>query len=137
MKRQMTMFDDYSAGGDLLQVAPGKYVMKGGKPPEQVIADVFRHADGTLGVRPMPGGRYVRVTKRSARSLGFPSIQTLRRLGTAGFVEVSKPAPGVLLVNLDSWLAHLRDTQEDPDFWDAGGENWKTYMFKNGMRTDK
>ena len=120
---------------DLVQVAPGKYVARDGTPPEQVIAETFFNADGTLGIRPLKGARNMRLTRHSIRALGFDKrLTTLVRLARAGFIEVSHPSPGIRLLNVDSWFDHLRRTQEDPDFWDEDGENWRNYMMRNGLR---
>ena len=135
MAVQMTMFDDHTEG-DLIQVSPGKFVSPNGKPPEQILAEVFHNGDGTLGIRPLPNGRYIRLSRRTVKLLGISRPTTIQRLGIAGFVEVARPSPGVYLLNLDSWLSHLQRTQDDPDFWDEGGENWNTYMFKNGFRAE-
>jgi len=129
------MFNDHTEG-DLVQVSPGKFVSRKGNPPEQILAEVFHHADGTLGIRPLPGGRFIRLSRSMVRLLGMRRPETILRLGIAGFVEVARPSPGVTLLNLDSWLSHLRQTQDDPDFWEEGGENWRTYMMKNGFRTE-
>jgi len=131
----MTMFNDHTEG-DLIQVSPGKFVSPNGKPPEQILAEVFHHADGTLGIRPLPEGRYIRLSSRTVKLLGFNRITTIQRLGVAGFVEIANPSPNVYLLNLDSWFSHLRKTQDDPDFWEEGGDNWKTYMFKSGFRME-
>lgn len=44
------------------------------------------------------------------------SYDTIRRLIIAEFVEGSQPSPGVILVSINSLIAHLRKTKE-PDFW--------------------
>jgi len=128
---QTDMFEEPNEG-DLVQVSPGRFIAKGGKPPEQIIAEVFHHSDSTFGIRPMNGGRYVRLSKRTVKMFGVRRPTTIVRLGIAGFVNVTRPAPGVYLLDVDSWCEHLRNTQENPDFWDKDGENFKTYMFKNG-----
>jgi len=95
----------------------------------------FFNADGTLGIRPLKGARNMRLTRHSIRALGFDKrLTTLVRLARAGFIEVSHPSPGIRLLNVDSWFEHLRRTQEDPDFWDEDGENWRNYMMRNGLR---
>ena len=132
---QTDMFED-PREGDLVQVSPGRFIAKGGKPPEQIVAEVFHHADGTFGIRPVKGGRHVRMSDRTARLLGLNRRETLVRLGIAGFIEVSHPSPGVVMLNLDSWFEHLAKTQEDPDFWEEGGENWRAYMLRNGLRLE-
>jgi len=97
-------------------------------------------ADGrvlnTLGIRPLAGGRYIRLSHRTVKILGFNRTTTILRLGFAGFVEVAHPSPEVYLLNLDSWYSHLQKTQDNPDFWEEGGDNWRTYMFKSGFRTE-
>jgi len=120
-------------GADLVQVSPGRYSYAGGAAPEQVVAETYRHADGTLGIRPMAGCRNVRLSRGATPGILGVSSDTVVRLGMAGFVDVYHVSPGVFLLDLDSWFGHLRKVQEDPDFWDREGGNYRTYMLKTGM----
>lgn len=122
-------------GGKLIQVAPGKWAMRGGPDPEYVLAEVFRHADGTLGLRPADEGRCARLTGDLGQMLGFPGqLHTVRRLARAGFVRMPQPSPCVYMLDLDSWFQHLHETEDDPDFWDPDGPNLRKYLMANGLR---
>lgn len=121
--------------GELVQVAPGKWAMKGGPDPEHILAEVFRHPDGTLGFRPAGYGRLAKLTADLGTLLGFEGqLHTVRRLARAGFIRFFQPSPCVYLLDLDSWFAHLDATEEDPDFWDPEGPNLKRYLMANGLR---
>lgn len=124
--------------GALVQVAPGKWAAKGGPDPEIILAEVFRHPDGTLGFRPSGEGRWVKLTPRVGELLGFEGqLHTVRRLARAGFVRLAHPSPDVYQLNLDSWFDHLRNTEEDPDFWDPDGDHLRTYLMANGLRAER
>lgn len=124
--------------GKLVQVAPGKWASKGGPDPEYVLAEVFRHADGTLGLRPADEGRCARLTADLGHMLGFPGqLHTVRRLARAGFIRMPQPSPGCYLLDLDSWYRHLRETEEDTDFWDPDGPNLRRYLMANGLRCER
>lgn len=126
---------DPMPAGQLVQVAPGKWAMKGGPDPEYILAEVFRHADGTLGLRPADEGRCARLTSELGQMLGFPGqLHTVRRLARAGFVRMPQPSPCVYMLDLDSWYRHLHETEDDPDFWEAGGQNLRRYLMANGLR---
>lgn len=121
--------------GTLVQVAPGKWAMRGGPDPEYILAEVFRHPDGTLGFRPSGEGRFVKLTPHVGELLGFAGqLHTIRRLARAGFIRMPQPSPCVYMLELDSWFEHMRTTEDDPDFWDPEGENLKKYLMANGLR---
>lgn len=123
--------------GTLVQVAPGKWSMRGAPDPEHIIAEVFRHGDGTLGFRPAGYGRMAKLCSLTGALIGFPGqLETIRRLGRAAFIRLYHPSPSVYLLDLDSWFAHLDLTQDDPDFWDPEGPNLKTYLMANGLRCE-
>ena len=126
---------DNMPAGKLVQVAPGKWAMKNGPDPEYILAEVFRHPDGTLGLRPADEGRCVRLTWQVGEMLGFPGqLHTVRRLARAGFVRMPQPSPGVHLLDLDSWYKHLHETEAEPEFWDPEGDNLRRYLMANGLR---
>lgn len=125
-------------GGKLVQVAPGRWAMRGGPDPEYILAEVFRHADGTLGFRPSGEGRYVKLSARLGEMLGFPGqLHTIRRLARAGFIRMPQPSPSVYLLDLDSWFAHMAATEDDPEFWAPEGKNLRRYRMANGLRCDR
>lgn len=124
--------------GELVQVAPGRWAMKGGPDPEHILAEVFRHPDGTLGFRPAGYGRLAKLTAEVGALLGFEGqLHTVRRLARAGFIRFYQPSPCVYLLDLDSWFAHLDATEEDPDFWDPEGPNLRRYLMANGLRAER
>lgn len=81
-----------------------------------------------------PGPRFARIDDRLAKALGV-SRRTVMRLAAAGFVETRQPTPGVHLLDLDSWQRHLdaTDPADNPDYWAAGSDNLKRYLFANGL----
>lgn len=123
--------------GKLVQVAPNKWAMRGGPDPEYIIAEVFRHPDGTLGFRPSGDGRCVKLSPRIGELLGFSGqLHTIRRLARAGFIRLPQPSPCVYLLDLDSWFRHVENTESDPDFWDSDGPNLRRYLMANGLRCE-
>ena len=80
------------------------------------------------------GPRFAKLDARLAKTLGV-STDTIRRLANAGFVEIRQPSPNLYLLDLDSWQHHLDETDpaDNPDFWAAGSENLKRYLFANGL----
>lgn len=123
------------AAGRLVQVAPGRWAARGGPDPEYILAEVFRHADGTLGFRPSGEGRFVKLTPRVGELLGFSGqLNTIRRLARAGFIRMPQPSPCVYMLELDSWFEHMRATEEDPDFWAPEGKHMRQYLMANGLR---
>lgn len=54
--------------------------------------------------------------------------ETVRRLGRAGELEVLPLSPSVLLLNVDSWMQHLRRVAE------AGDEYWTAERKRNYVR---
>jgi hypothetical protein len=124
-----------STSGELVQVAPGRWACKGGPAPECVLAEVVRHADGTLGLRPGGYGRLAKFDADLGRLIGFEGqLHTVRRLARAGFITLYRPSPCVTFLDLDSWARHMEETEADPDFWDAEGPNLKRYLMANGLR---
>lgn len=122
--------------GKLVEVAPGRYACRDGATPEYVMAEVFRRADGSLGLRlGVDCGRFVKLTATVGELLGFAGqLHTIRRLGVAGFVRIVQPSPSVYLLDLDSWYAHIERTADDPDFWARDEQNYRHYLMANGLR---
>lgn len=126
---------DQKLTSKMVQVAPGRWTAGGGEDPEHILAEVFRHPDGTLGFRPSGYGRLVKLDGITGQLLGFAGqLATVRRLARAGFIRFYQPSPGVHLLDLDSWFAHLDATEDDPDFWDPEGPNLRRYLLANGLR---
>ena len=132
---------------DMVRVAPGRHswVPKRAAtpPPEYVVCRWSKQADGTWAPVPV-AGRYVRLDSSTATLLGFPAragsdarercrYDTILRLGRAGFVDLVRVAPNTILLDLDSWYRHLADCMDDPDRWEDGRDDRKTYLKANGL----
>ena len=132
---------------DMVRVAPGRHawVQKRAAtpPPEYVVCRWSKQADGTWAPVPV-AGRYVRLDSSTATLLGFPAragsdarercrYDTILRLGRAGFVDLVRVAPNTILLDLDSWYRHLADCMDDPDRWEDGRDDRKTYLKANGL----
>ena len=132
---------------DMVRVAPGRHawVPKSAAtpPPEYVVCRWSKQADGTWAPVPV-AGRYVRLDSSTATLLGFPGragsderercrYDTILRLGRAGFVDLVRVAPNTILLDLDSWYRHLADCMDDPDRWEDGRDDRKTYLKANGL----
>ena len=132
---------------DMVRVAPGRHawVPKSAAtpPPEYVMCRWSKQADGTYAPVPV-AGRDVRLDAKTAMLLGFPArtddngnercrYDTILRLGCAGFVDLVRVAPNTILLDLDSWYRHLADCMDDPERWEEGREDRKTYLMKNGL----
>lgn len=104
--------------GAWVQVAPGRWSLRRpGKLPGFVVCGVVPNGDGTVRFEPMPE-KMVKVTPEITRAMGLGvRSDTLHFLGRAGFVEMLFPSPRLALLNMDSWMNHLRRVAEDRDFW--------------------
>lgn len=114
---------------EMVEVAPGRWVPRERpEPPDVSLCRWREQAGGTYEPVPLTE-RLVRLDTKLAARLGFSGRQynTLRRLGAAGFFELIRVAPGVTLINLDSYFGHLRRCAEDPEFWDTDGANMREY----------
>lgn len=132
---------------DMVRVAPGRHAWVPKRaatpPPEYVVCRWSKQADGTWAPVPV-AGRYVRLDSSTATLLGFPAragadacercrYDTILRLGRAGFVDLVRVAPNTILLDLDSWYRHLADCMDDPDRWEDGRDDRKTYLKANGL----
>ena len=132
---------------DMVRVAPGRHAWVPKRaatpPPEYVVCRWSQQADGTWAPVPV-AGRYVRLDSSTATLLGFPAravadarercrYDTILRLGRAGFVDLVRVAPNTILLDLDSWYRHLADCMDDPDRWEDGRDDRKTYLKANGL----
>ena len=156
---QMELFEDLDARDlvppplsvepepDMVRVAPGRHAWVPKRaatpPPEYVVCRWSKQADGTWAPVPV-AGRYVRLDSSTATLLGFPAragsdarercrYDTILRLGRAGFVDLVRVAPNTILLDLDSWYRHLADCMDDPDRWEDGRDDRKTYLKANGL----
>jgi hypothetical protein len=128
---------------DMIRVAPEKYAWipaaHCGEIPEYCLAKWVKcPADSLWRLIPVSGS-WVRMTAKVAALLGWDGIgrkaryDTLKRLGNAGFIEFVHAAPGVHFLELRSWFRHLSDCQENPDMWEKGSDDLKTYQEANGL----
>lgn len=127
----------------MTQVAPGENVYTpepGQDAPEFVLAKFVR-IQNTNTYKLIPySQRMARVNEKLMSLLGFPSsqdrpvqYQTLRRLANAGFIEMIQISPGTWMLDVDSWFRHLRYCVQNPDCWEQGSEDRKTYLFRNNL----
>lgn len=104
------------------------------RTPEYVVCESVRHTDGTLSLRPSGIGALCKFSEPLLQKLGFDGrLETLRRLARAGFIKLYALSPSVNLVDMDSLWAHLQAVDEDPDFWDRDGDNFRRYCRVNGL----
>lgn len=107
-----------------VEVAPGKTVapLPAGVPPPRVaLVDWLPQGGGTYKPVARVHERFLKVSKANVKLLGMGvSVNTLHRLMRAGFVRGVQPSPGLWLMDLDSWYAHLRKVEEEPEFWEDG-----------------
>lgn len=109
----------------MVEVSPCRWIPRDGAAmPDVVLCRMVRGADGAYVPKPF-AEKLVKVDAGLLKMLGL-SYPTMRRLGFAGFIEVIKPSPSRMLINLDSYYNHLARVAEDPEFWDRP-ENLKAY----------
>jgi hypothetical protein len=93
----------------MVQVCPGLYVHR-----EEMSSALERK----LGR--MPKGSKVLLDDAGYAMLGLKPqcLKTLKRLAMCGHITLSAFGPKSYLLDVDSWVAHLKATSEDPWFWD-------------------
>lgn len=66
-----------------------------------------------------PEGKYVLLDAQGLRSLGLTPAQErmLLRLDRAEMIKIHQLTPRRRLLNLSTWQQHLRNVDEDPEFW--------------------
>lgn len=97
--------------------APTRLTVPGGKVPEYVVCKMEQIREGVYQAKPVTLDLWIKKRPGLCRRFGIElSDETLLRLGRAGFVKIHNPAPQVVLVNIQSLLAHLEATQS-PRFW--------------------
>ena len=130
-----------------MRVAPGRHAWvpkdAATPPDEYAVCRWSKQPDGTYAPVPV-AGRYARLDGKTCALLGFPPkaaadgkercrYDTLLRLARAGFIDIVRISPNTHLLDLDSWYRHLADCMDDPDRWEEGSEDWKTYVAANGL----
>lgn len=105
----------------LTQIEPGKWIAGDIHPddvPRYGIVRMMRQADGTYLPILRQHSQYVRMCAELPEQLGLKDlpVRTLYRIINAGFVEISRPAPNVILVDLVSLADHIHAAR-DPEFW--------------------
>lgn len=104
------------------------------KVAEYVLCRWSRQGDGRYAPVPV-GGTFAKLTPSLCEALGFAGgLDTIKRLAIAGFVDASQVSPGVTLLDLDSWARHLAECMDDPEKWQDGSEDLRTYLWRNGLR---
>lgn len=97
--------------------APTRLSVPVGKPPEYVLCRMVQMREGEFRLEPVTVDMWVKMKENFCRSLGIElSDATLKRLGRAGFVQMSFPGPQAILVNVQSLLEHLKNTAS-PRWW--------------------
>lgn len=98
-----------------------------------------RQEDGTYTPVPLPY-RWARLTAEVTAMMGFgvglngrARRDTILRLAAAGFLEVAQVSPGVWIINVDSWMAHLQACIDDPFRWEKGQPAREQYDIANCM----
>ena len=107
----------------LIEVAPGQWTAESIDPadvPRYGIVRMMRQPDGRYIPVLKHYGQFQRCTRELPEELGFRGLtyQTLYRLIAAGFVASSRPAPGVVLIDILSLAEHL-EAARDSEFWTA------------------
>jgi hypothetical protein len=66
-----------------------------------------------------PQDQYVLLDAHGLRRLGLSASQEklLLRLDYAGLIKLHQITPRRRLLNLSTWQQHLRNVDEDPDYW--------------------
>jgi len=125
----------------MVPAGPGRWKPRTGEDaPKVCVCRWVQCADGTFRPEPFPY-RWAQLTKELLEELGFaPGLSdearrdTMQRLAAAGFVRLARISPGVTLLDLDSWEAHLWRCLEDPFYWEPGGEAREKYAEANFTR---
>lgn len=126
---------------EMVRVAPGVHgwVPKDASRSvaEYILCRWSRQPNGTYAPVPV-GGTWAKLTPALCAALGFEGgLDTMKRLALAGFVDASQISPGVMLLDLDSWVRHLAECMDDPDRWADGTDDLKEYLYKNGLRHEE
>jgi hypothetical protein len=103
-----------------VEVVPGKTVADLPKAvmPRVGVADWLPAGDGTYRAVARIHEKFVRVTSRLIAQLGLGvSMQTLHRMGRAGFIDMPQVTPNTYLLSIESVYAHFRAVKDDPEFW--------------------
>jgi len=115
-------------------VAPGVFVPTHPEEelPDVVLCKVVDCGDGNYRLEPFRED-WIEMTTPKLKLLGLENKRhTLKRLGSAGFIELCKIAPGCYMLNLTSYYGHIRRVAEwkleDKDFWEAGRGNREAYQ---------
>jgi hypothetical protein len=86
---------------NLITIAPGVYV------------------DPLLRTDLDPEEKYVLLDAHGLKRLGLSAAQErlLLRLDFAGLIKLHQITPRRRLLNLSTWQQHLRNVDEDPEYW--------------------
>jgi hypothetical protein len=88
-------------GKNLITIAPGVYM------------------DPLLRTELDPDDKYVLLDAQGLRRLGLTAAQErmLLRLNHAEMIKIHQITPRRRLLSLSTWQQHLRNVDEDPEFW--------------------
>lgn len=94
------------------------------KSPPYAICYMRRLPNGDYRPEPVEWGEWVPLKDEWLTALGIKiSRQTVYRLSCNGYVQLRKISPHILELNLASLVQHLRNVQDDPDFWDCRADD--------------
>lgn len=88
----------------------------------------LKDRDGNRLYRPAPRLLQAWLPLSEAAALPFGlSGDTLKRLGDGGFIEICRPTPAMIRVNVSSLIEHLDACEADPHFWKREGnhDRWR------------
>lgn len=115
-----------------VEIAPGQRIVKLSNEEKGriLISDLLPTGGGTYQAVARVHSRWAGMGVADLKKFGIEvSRQTLRRLMFAGFIRYSQPAPNRYQFDLESYFAHERATQDDPEFWTRdNGRNRKRYL---------
>jgi hypothetical protein len=123
----------------LREIAPGRYVPthpEAHEIPDTLLCHVVPVGNGEYTIQPFRED-WMRCSGKNLAKIGMErSIDTLKRLAKAGFVEMVPVAPGTYLLNLTSWYNHLRRgasaQADEEEFWEPGRGNLEAYRETGG-----
>lgn len=86
--------------------------------PSYAICRMVRQPDGDYRPVPCDWSEYVSASPEALRRIGLTMARkTLLRLWANNYIEMRRPTPQTLEVNLESLVRHFREVTADPNFW--------------------
>lgn len=123
-------------GGTMHEIAPGIWAssLPEFEVPSHVLCRLVPgEQPGTYVLEPETHPGYIRMTGDIGTRLGILGLTetTLRRLLYGGFVDCVRPAPGTIMISIESLLEHWQRTRNDlaneKSYWNLQRRKlWKT-----------